>query len=701
MDARLGGQAPLSSAMQRRMHDARTRYTHSILRLDTSDDPEVSIIIPVHNQCCYTHQCLRQIAEHPPACRFEIIVVDDLSTDETVLLPMFVNGVRIIRNTRNLGFIGAVMAGAAVARGRRLVLLNNDTEPLPGWLDTLMETMDRDPTIGIVGCKLLFPNGTLQEAGGIVWQLGDGMNFGRDMDPDRPEFCHMRDVDYVSAAAILVDRAAWDAVGGFDDIYAPGYYEDTDLCFKVRAAGWRVVVQPGARVVHHEGVTAGTDVSGQGMKRHQRSNRIVFARRWGAVLRAHAIGGTADPFREAERHVTRRVLFIDDSVPTPDQDAGSVAALEHMKSLIRQGFQVHFVPSDNMARIPPYTCALERLGIRCHYAPYEMSVEQVLRREAGRFDLVYIHRLSNTAYIPLARSLNPRARIVYCVADLHHLRLQREAVHTKDSRLCGEAAQSARDEFAAAGAAHSVITHSSHEAELLTRSVPAAAVHVIPWVVRVGPTPPAFEGRAGIAFIGGLHRPNVDAALWLVREIMPLVWTTAPWLKLYLVGRHTEDASVRALAGPRVGIRGQVSDLMAMLTEVRLTVAPLRFGAGLKGKVLDSLAAGLPCVMTPCAAEGADLPVALLETCAATAEELARLIVSLHEDAVRNQALSLEGQRMIADRYSEAAIDRQLAAAIGSATILRPGAFGGTSTADADAAKAHDPGPDANVRRRQ
>ena len=659
------------SMVQRLMDVALSRYGSSPLRLDVEKQPDVSIIIPVHNKFWYTQQCIRRVIEASARRTFEVILVDDLSTDETVLASIVVSGLRVIRNERNLGFVGSVNAGAAIARGKRLLLLNNDTEVQRDWLDELCDTMDRDPLIGVVGSKLIFPNGTLQEVGGIIWRLGDGWNYGRDQDPDRPEYAYLRDVDYVSGAVLLIDRSIWDKVGGLSPDFAPGYYEDTDLCFKVRELGLRVVVQPRSVVVHHEGVTSGTDVASLGMKSYQRTNMRRFARKWAHVLVQHSLNGAVSPEVEAERSVKLHALFIDDSVPTPNQDAGSRAAFEHMQSLMRLGYQVHFVPSDNMARIPPHTDMLERLGVRCYYAPYDMSVEEVLRRQAGRFSLVYFHRLSNAQYITMARTRNPRAAMLYNVADLHGIRLRRQAEFMHDTKLLARAETIYREELAALERADAVIVHSTYEAELLAVALPTLPVTVVSWAIPVNPPSIPFDLRRGLAFIGGDHPPNVDAALWLLEEIMPLVWEQRPDLPLYLIGRHTEDRRLAKLADSRIKVLGVVLDLASVLGTLRLTVAPLRFGAGLKGKMLESFASGLPCVMTPCAAEGANLPPGLAELSAQTAEDLARTILRYHDEPEPNAAAAAAGLAYIDATCSQAVIDGRISKAIQNAVTAR------------------------------
>jgi GT2 family glycosyltransferase len=636
------------------------------LHLPPEPRPECSVVIPAHGQFAATYRCVESILRHLPRAAIEVIVVDDGSQDETVFAgAVLTGGVRIHRLARNEGFVAAANAGAALARGRTVMLLNNDTEVEEGWLDALLQTFGRDPSVGVAGAKLIGTDGRLQECGGLVWRDGGAWNWGRGCDADRPEYRYMREVDYVSGAAMMVAKALWDELGGFDLLFAPGYYEDTDLCFRARAAGRRVVVQPESRVIHHEGTTAGQDEAGAGMKRFQPVNRRHFQRRWEAELRRHPISGEST---RAERGEHRpRALFVDTCVPTPDQDAGSVAAVEHMRSLMRLGCKVCFVASDCLEHSRHYTPALEREGIQCFDAPWYGSVEEVLRRErdAG-FGLVYLHRLGNAAqFTPLIRQLMPGARIVYNVADLHHLRTERQAALDGSAELRARAVQLRAEELAAVRAADAVIVHSGHEAALLREAIPEAAVACVPWTVPARPAPRPFAQRSGLAFVGGYrHTPNVDAARFLVEEVMPLAWRQAPGIEVRLAGSNMPDA-VRRLAGPLVRVVGQVADLDELLGDVRLTAAPLRYGAGLKGKVLASFAAGVPCAMTAMAAEGMALPKPLTRCIGDTAAALAAVIVSLHEDPARNRAAAAAGLAWVQQECSAARVDTLLAEACG------------------------------------
>lgn len=628
--------------------------------------PRVTVVIPVFNHFQLTYNCLASVREHLPTASFEVILVDDASSDETVLASLVLEGsVRVLRNEHNIGFVRSCNRGAAQARGDFVFFLNNDTLVQPGWLDELLATFDADPQVGVAGSKLLERDGTLQEAGGIVWRLGDAWNWGRGADADAPQFNYLRNVDYVSGAALMIRAGLFAELGGFDDHFAPAYYEDTDLCFRARAAGWRVVLQPLSAIIHLEGQTNGTDPAVRGIKRYQTIHRRKFLARWQATLAAHRHNGEA-PELECERAVQRRAVFIDETVPTPDQDAGSLAATRHIRALMRLGYKVTFLPSDNLARLSPYVEQLQRIGVECIYQPYCASVEEYFRQCRVPIDLVYLHRFGSASkYIGIVRRHQPAARVLYNVADLHFLRLQREAELTADDALARRARQVRAQELAAVHAADVTIVHSPVEKQLLGDEAAGAHVCVVPWSYSPAPAADGGSATEGVVFVGGFrHAPNVDAAKWLVREVMPLVWHDLPALRCTLVGSHMPD-EIRALGSHRVEVPGHVPDLMPIYRRRRVAVAPLRFGAGIKGKVLEAFAAGLPCVMTPTAAEGIPLTPAL-GSCLVheSAKSLAAAIVALHQDLAAWQAAVEAGQALIAQHYSDAAMDAALTTAL-------------------------------------
>jgi glycosyltransferase involved in cell wall biosynthesis len=376
-------------------------------------------------------------------------------------------------------------------------------------------------------------------------------------------------------------------------------------------------------------------------------------------------GAMSSGVREPPQAV-RRALVIDDRVPKADRDAGSLAILSHMRSLQRFGFEIVFAAAAEFGASDEDCAGLAALGMTSVRAPYYGSIEEVLRRQAGEFDVVYMHRVANAVkYGELARYHNPKARRIYSVADLHHLRFARQA-HAEDRpELLARSRWLQFLEYIAAFSADAVITHSNEEAQALAKQIPAGKVHTVRWSVPLREVTRPFAERSGVAFIGGYsHEPNVDAARWLIDEIMPQVRKRQPNIECFLVGSNLPE-QIRRSCGNGVTAVGHVKDLNEIFDKVRLTVAPLNFGAGIKGKVVESLAAGVPCVCTPVGAEGLEFPPALQDCVADGAKALAALICDLHEAEGKNQACGSAGVAYVAELFSEARLDAGMRGVLG------------------------------------
>jgi GT2 family glycosyltransferase len=218
--------------------------------------PVVSIVIPTRGVGDLVERCLASISRHSDDIPHEVVVVDDSPGRCVIARLPSRPGLVILGNGRQPGFTTACNAGAASARGTRLLFLNDDVEVSAGWLGALSAALDETDGAGAAGPKVVYPNGALQEAGSIVMRDGTTRLVGHGDRPDRPGYASRREVDYCSAVCLLVDRGVFDEVGGFDEAYAPAYYEDVDLCFRIRRAGRRVVYEPGAVVVHHLSATS-------------------------------------------------------------------------------------------------------------------------------------------------------------------------------------------------------------------------------------------------------------------------------------------------------------------------------------------------------------------------------------------------------------------------------------------------------------
>ena len=612
--------------------------------------PQVSIIIPVFNKWSFTLQCLQSLLNHT-TIPYEVIVVDNASSDETPAGLAAISGIRVLTNRENLGFVEACRLGADLGHAPNLLFLNNDTEVTPGWLSAMVETLG-DARVGAVGAKLVYPDGTLQEAGGIIWQDGGGWNFGRGDDPGLPQYSYVREVDYCSGACLLIRKAIWDEVGGFDMRYAPAYYEDTDLCFAVRQAGYKVIYQPAARVVHHEGISAGRDET-VGLKRYQVVNRDKFRAKWQAVLAVDHFPGPEALDRARERGVDKRVLVVDSQVPMPDMDSGSLRMFSLLQIFRDQGYKVIFLP-DNRAYQDRYTPALQQLGVEVLYGA--ISFFDLLLASGGLLDLIMLSRPQVAVnYIQAAKNLT-RAKIIFDTVDLHFLREERKAEVT---------GQPVRDEwrrieFALFEQVDHILVVSLEEKKILTAHGYGDKVSVITNVHRPEPGGASFDERQGLMFIGGfLHQPNEDGVLWFVEQVLPRIRSRLPGVVFTIVGSNPTPA-IQALQGEVIKVTGYVADVAPFFRRHRVFVSPLRYGAGVKGKIGQSLSFGLPVVTTSVGAEGMGIEDGRHALIADSAELFADRVVELYNNQELWQLLSNQGVELIEARFSPAVIGKSL-----------------------------------------
>lgn len=631
--------------------------------------PRVSIVIPAHGKSPLTAACLSSIAAAGSAVPYEVIVVDDDSPDDTAEMLRRVKNVKVVRNRENLGFTRACNAGIAAGSGEYTVLLNNDTEVNPGWLEALVATADNDSTVGVVGAKLVYPDGTLQEAGGIIWNDGSGMNYGRGDDANKPEYNYVREVDYCSGAAILVRRDLLDRLGGLDERYAPAYYEDTDLAFAARSLGYKVIYQPKASVVHHEGGSHGTDLN-SGIKRYQNRNRLVFLKKWAKELAAQYPPAGSDPLMARDARRGPRAVIVDHMVPLYDQDSGSVRMLALVSILIELGFVVSFVPG-NRAKMQPYTDHLQQMGVEVLYGDIELGPHL---RGIGRDLTLCILSRPNIAceFIGTVRAHVPWATIVYDTVDLHYVRERRYGEILGDEGACAASKATREIELAMVRAADLTLTVSPEERDTLIAEVPDATVCVVPNIHADRPVSLDREQRRGLLFVGSfLHDPNRDAVHHLVRDVMPLLRRALPEVCLTIAGSNpTPD--IEALDTRDVKVLGWVPELEPLYEQSRVFVAPLRYGAGMKGKIGESLSHGVPTVTSTIGAEGMGLVhgdhVLVADDPVGFAEE----VVRLYNDAELWRRLAEHGRSHIVDRYAPSKVREQVREILAGVGALPP-----------------------------
>ncbi|MEO7254419.1 MAG: glycosyltransferase [Casimicrobium sp.] len=616
----------------------------------TTVSPSISVVIPVYGQHPTTFACLKSIAAEPPRRSFEVVIMDDCSPDPATTALAPVQGVRIMRNETNLGFIGNVNAGAQAAVGEWLIILNNDTILRPNALNALLDTFEQHANVGLVGAKLLNADGTVQEAGGIVWKDGSAWNWGRGQNRDDPRFNFVRDADYCSGAALAIRRDLFLEMGGFDTFYAPAYYEDTDLAFRIRARGLRVLYQPAAEVFHLEGVSHGRNEN-SGVKAYQVTNARKFYERWQATLAPHR-ENALEPDLEAHRGSVSNILIVEACMITPDQDAGSVRLLNMLKILKRDGHHVTFV-AENLEYRQKYVALLQQIGVEVLHGAFAGTIRKVLQTRGETLNsIMFCRHYVASRYLDQVRRFAPQARIIFDTIDLHFVREEREAAVRNDAAMLRAAAVTRAKELSVMKHADLTLVVSDFEKTLLSEVLPTAKVDIISLINDEAPAPRPFSQRSGILFIGGFrHPPNVDGVTWYITEVLPHVRRALPDVVTTIVGSNMPE-SLKALACDGVEIKGFVEDTEPLLLASRVSIAPLRFGAGIKGKINEAMKYGIPVVATVCAVEGMHLVPEADVLVNDNAEGFALAIVRAYSDEALWNQLSQGGLRNVQRHFS-------------------------------------------------
>ena len=629
----------------------------------TSDgSPDLSVIMVVNNQFEFTMLSLASLRQTFLG-RIELIVVDNGSRDETLFFTRYVRGAVLLDVGFNLGFVHACNAALVTVTADTVLFLNNDIELGPGAVAAALHRLDSDPLIGAVGAKIIRTHGKLQEAGCILWRDGESQGYLRDASPLAPEANFVREVDFCSGAFLMVKAGLLRTLEGFSQAFAPAYYEDADLCVRIRQSGFKVIYDPSVMIYHYE---YGSATSFRAVEAQTARSREVFVQRNQVYLRSRYIHDKrAEVFARALDPSPHRILFIEDQIPLRMLGSGFVRSNDVIRVLASLGYQVTVFP-----------LAINEFNTIAVYADFPETVEvlfdrsfqdlpALLQEREGYYDTIWIVRTHNLDRVRpvLESALLGKHRSARIILDTEAIAANREAGRRRLVGATDDADPDAvRRELGNAEFCQIVLAINSAEAAQLRAAISVDVIelgHVRP----LTPTPRPFAQRAGLLFVGAIHTmesPNYDGLCWLIEEVLPHVEAALGWeTRLTVAGYTGRAASLdRFQEHLRVTLRGAVSDLRPLYDQHRLFVAPTRFAAGSPYKLHEAASHGLPIVATDLLRQqlGWSHETDLLAADDSDPEAFAALIVRLYREAelwerLRSAALERLRHDTSSDRY--------------------------------------------------
>ena len=569
------------------------------LKFPTLDHPALTVVLVFYNQAQLSLLCLRSLLEFADVS-FRLIIVDNNSSDETPKLLEHIENAHIIRNQENFGFVRAVNQAAEQVKTEYLLLLNNDAVIEEATLSTAINTLKSDSSIGAVGAKIKLLDGSLQEAGSIIWNDGACLGYGRGQDPMQPEFMFQRDVDYCSGAFLLFRCDEFHKLGAFDEAFAPAYYEESDFCIRLQKQGKRIIYNPRVNITHYEfASTGGMEEASKLQLKHQ---QILCDKHPEYLSNKLANDGTNSiTARINNKHPN--ILVIDDCVPHPSLGSGYPRSAHILNSLCELNLNVSFYPlqfpvDDWGAVYSTLDSTIEVLLDRGR-----AGLIPLLEKRKNFYQYIMVSRLHNMEIFNNIVDQNPAllegckvfydAEAIFAPRDIMKMELLGQAI-TEDEKqkLIAKELDQARN-------AEKVISVSRIEADLYKHASYNNTV-VLGHALQADPGNKEFDERSGILFVGALRdegSPNVDSLLWFVINVLPIIEQEIPDIELYVVG-DCSAPSLKTIERGNVQFLGRLDSITSTYNDRRLLIAPTRFAAGIPHKVHEAASRGMPSVTT-------------------------------------------------------------------------------------------------------
>lgn len=666
------------------LYEKRCRVTaHDIVRYKKvlrfrppGDQVALSCIIPVHDHFDMTLHLLDQLAtitNTTDAPGIEVIVVDDASEDLTTELERYTEGVVIERRTSAGGYPIACNAGAARARGDVLVFLNNDIEINALSLIGAAQYVADHPEIGALGPKIIQMNGDLQEAGSLVFSEGGTRGVARDAPFHTINASVLKEVDFCSGCCFFIRRSVFKAADGFDEVFAPGYYEETDLCLRLAEQGLPTVFHPEFHVYHYEYASYSKNRPPLVSAGRMAVNRDHLVDAHAPRLATLALNSDAEtPAARAGRRLRPNVAVLEDFLPDPAFGSGFGRANAVIETLIDMRCGVTVFALNYM--FTNHADHLHRLGVETVILAGKDHAEALASRQ-GDFDLLWLCRTHNiercAGFVTAMKEGNPDLKVIL---DTEALSTFREiALQTLQGHPPAETAEAlVAAELASPYPLDAIVTVNQNDRTAAQAAV-ACPVFELPHSVAPLLNAGDATGRNGIFFCGAFHdvqTPNYDGLIWFLEEIWPAVRRERPSETFRFSGFTGKGVDLAALAERHDGVEylGCLDSIMPEMHKARVFVAPTRYSGGIPIKVMESVAFGLPCVCTDLLrsqivlGDGVATDMPALSSPVNDAQAFARNCVTLLRDDAAWTALQAQGLSYIAQNASRDVIAENLEA---------------------------------------
>ncbi len=621
---------------------------NQLLVFPAASQSKVTIALVFYNRAALSLLCLKSILKHVKL-PYELVIIDNDSSDETEELLSRIEGATIKRNTENLGFVKAVNQAAELASGKYLLLLNNDAMLEEASIENAVQVLESDDQIGAVGARIKLLDGSLQEAGSIIWNDGACVGYGRGDDPQSPQYMFRRNVDYCSGAFLLFELALFRELDCFDEQFAPAYYEESDFCIRLQQLGYQIVYDPNVQISHYEFASSG-GISGAG--KLQQAHREVLCEKHPVYLSRKMENNPDNILRARSANDLPNVLVIDDRVPYPSLGAGYPRCSHILNSLARLPINLTFYPllfpEDDWDEV--YTLLAANIEVMLGHG--RAGLLDFLKDRSGFYQTIMVSRVHNMEIFNQALSANSELldgiEIIY---DAEAVSAPREVLQRRfwGEHLSDEQARHmVEQELVQAKHADKVIAVSTQEAAIYHEHG-IDNTTVLGHMLAVQATEKPFSKRRDLLFVGALRdegSPNVDSLLWFLVNCLPLIEEKVPDIRLFVIGDNTVP-SLSTVTKDNVIFTGRLDSISEYYNDCRVFIAPTRFAAGIPHKVHEAASMGLPSVTTTLLAQQLGWTNEEQLLCADTPEKFAECCVRLHSDEKLWQGIRESGLQAV------------------------------------------------------